>query len=80
MSDFMSKFWRCIYLSLRISPSFDFSLFELFFGEDFETLVILLGILFPMKPLVAFAVFWIALSEIVSSASAAYCWAWSRSF
>ena len=46
---------------------------ELFFGEVFETLVILSAILFPIKSPVASAVFLIALFEAVSSASVADC-------
>ena len=43
-----------INLSLSISSSF---VSELFFGEVFETLVILSAILFPIKSQVAYSVF-----------------------
>ena len=57
---------------------------EVFWDEVLETFVILLAILLPIKS----AIFWIALFEVVLSASAATlvahgaadCLAWSRSF
>ena len=66
-----------INLPLSISSSF---VSELFFGEVFETVVILSAILFRIKSPVASAVFWIALFKAVLSASVASCLAWSRSF
>ena len=54
--------------------------FWIIFGEVFETLVILSGILFPIKSSVAFAVFWMNPFEEISIASVAACLAWSRIF
>ena len=65
-----------IHLSLSIS-SF---VFELFGGEVLETFVILSATLFPIKPPVPSAFFWIVLFEAISSASVADFLAWSRSF
>ena len=47
-----------IYFSLIVSSSF---VSKLFFGEVFDALVILSGILFPIKLSVASAVFWMTL-------------------
>ena len=51
-----------IYFSLSISSSF---VSELFFGDVFDTLVILLAVLFPIKSPFTSAVFWIALFNAV---------------
>ena len=51
-----------ISLSLRMYSSF---VSELFFGEVFETLVILSAILFPIKSPVASFDFWTALFDTV---------------
>ena len=59
-----------IYLSLSISSSF---VSELFFGEVFETLVILSAILFQIKSPVASAIFWIALFDTVLIESVVNC-------
>ena len=72
LSKFFCLSFRNTYFSLSIAPSF---VFELFCGKFFETLVILSAILFPIKS-VASAVSWIALLEVVLSASAADCLAW----
>ena len=70
-----------VYLSLGISLSFSFeTISEFYYCEFFETLVILLEILLPIKSPVASAVFWITLFGIVLSASVADCLAWSRIF
>ena len=75
-----------IYLSLVISLScliFPFSfiiIFELFYGDIFETFIILSAIFLPIKSPVASAVFWIALFEAVLSASISDCLASSRRF
>ena len=53
---------------------------ELFYCEVFETFVILLAILLPIKSPVASAVFWITLFEVVLSASVLDYLAWSRGF
>ena len=54
-----------IYFALSISSLF---VSELVFGEDFETLVILSAILFPIKWPFASAIFWITLFDAVLSA------------
>ena len=59
-----------IYFSLSISSS---SVSELFRGEVFVAFVILSAILFPIKSLVASAVFWIGFFEEVLSASVVDC-------
>ena len=66
-----------INLSLTICSSFAS---EWFFGEVFETFVILPAILSPIKSPVTSAVFWNALFEEVLSESVADCLALSRSF
>ena len=66
-----------INLSLSISSAF---VSEFFFGEVFETFVILSEILFQIKSPVPSAVFWINLFEAVLSAFIAGFLAWSRSF
>ena len=53
---------------------------ELFCGKVFETLVILSAILLPIKSVVASAVFWIALFEVVLSAFVADYLIWAISF
>ena len=69
-----------IYLSLGISSSCSFAAVSELFFLNFETFVILLAILLPIKSLVAYAVFWIALFEAVLNALVADCSAWSRRF
>ena len=70
-----------IYLSSGISLQFSFvTVSELFWCKFFETFVILLSNLLPIKLPVASAFFWITLFEVVLSAAVADCEAWSRSF
>ena len=56
------------------------SVSELFCCGFFESFVILLAILLPIKSPVAYAVFWMTLYEDVLRASVAGFWAWSRGF
>ena len=57
MNNFMSFFWRYIYISLNISLICSFvTVSELFCGEIFYTFVILSTILLPIKSRVISAV------------------------
>ena len=67
------------WLSLGISSSF-VTVYELFWGEVFETFVILSAIFLPIKLPVASAVFLIVLYKAVLNASAANFLEWSRRF
>ena len=67
------------YLSLSISSLF-VTAYELFWGEVFETFVILSAILLPIKLPVASAVFWVVLYKAVLNVSATNCLEWSRRF
>ena len=58
-----------IYLFVAISFSSLFLIVSgLFSGEPFEAFIILLAVLLPIKSLVASAVFWITLFEVILSA------------
>ena len=75
-------FWRYISFSKYLSFLILFLLLlfsELFFGEFFETLVIVAAILFPIKWPNDSAFFWTALFGAVSTASVP-CLVWLRSF
>ena len=68
-------------LSLGISLPCSFvTVSKLFCCEVFETFVILLSILLPMKSPVASVVFWITFFEVFLSASIADYLAWLRNF
>ena len=68
LSIFFGLCFGDIYFSLGISLSFSFlSVSEVFCHKFFETFVILLAILLPIKSPVAYAVFEIPLFEEVSS-------------
>ena len=56
------------------------TVFEISCGECFETFVILLAILLPIKSPVASAGFWVTLFGKVLSASIADCLVWPRGF
>ena len=53
-----------MYLSFGFSVSL-LTVSELFCGDSFETFVILLAVLLPIKSPVASAVFWFSLFEVV---------------
>ena len=53
-----------MYLSFGFSVSL-LTVSELFWGDSFETFVILLAVLLPIKSPVASAVFWFSLFEVV---------------
>ena len=76
----MPFFWRHMpFLGISLSSPF-VTVSETLRCEFFETVVILLAMLLPIKSPVAFAVLWTTLFEEVLSASIADCLAWSRSF
>ena len=82
INNFLSLFWRYIsFIRYFFIMFICFSIVsQLLSCKCFETKVILLLDLLPMKVPVASTVFWIALFEVVLSVSVAVCLAWSRSF
>ena len=67
------------FISLICSSPF-VTVSKLFFGEVFETFVILAVVLLPIRSWVNSAVFWIAIFEAILCGSVANCLARSRSF